>query len=60
MDKKFLGVILLGVILIVFKDEIRDRVSTMTTVQKLMIGQVMVLGAVLLILIYYIVSRIEE
>lgn len=60
MDKKFIVLILIALILIVFQGKIKVYLATLNSVQKLMMGQIIILGGILIILLYYILSRSEE
>ncbi|MCK4433344.1 MAG: hypothetical protein KAV48_05360 [Methanomicrobia archaeon] len=60
MDKKFIVLILVALILIVFQGKIKVYLATLNSVQKLMMGQIIILGGILIILLYYILSRSEE
>ncbi len=60
MDKKFIVLILFALILIVFQGKIKVYLATLNSVQKLMMGQIIILGGILIILLYYILSRSEE
>jgi hypothetical protein len=60
MDKKVIGVLVVALILLIFQDEIKEFVGTLNTVQTLMLGQIIILGSVLVILAYYLLSRFEE
>ncbi|MCK4637089.1 MAG: hypothetical protein KAT49_04340 [Methanomicrobia archaeon] len=60
MDKKFIVLILVALILIVFQGRIKVYLATLNSVQKLMMGQIIILGGILIILLYYILSRSEE
>jgi len=60
MDKKFIALILVAIILIVFEKRIKAYLATLNSVQKLMLGQIMILVGILVILLYYILARSKE
>ena len=60
MDKKFLGLILVAIIVIAFQRQIKAYLATLNPVQKLMLGQMLLLSGILILLLYYIFSRSEE
>lgn len=60
MDKKFILVILLGLAVIIFQKRIKEYAATLNDVQKLMAGQMLLLGAILIFLLYYIFTRSRE
>ncbi len=60
MDKKFLGLILVAILVIAFQKQIKAYLATLNPVQKLMLGQMLLLSGILILLLYYIFSRSEE
>ena len=60
MDKKLLILIVVALILIVFRGRIKTYMATLNSVQKLMLGQIVILMGALVILTYYIVARSKE
>ncbi|MEA1993396.1 MAG: hypothetical protein U9N35_03235 [Euryarchaeota archaeon] len=60
MDKKFLIVVIIGLVIIVFQKRIEEYSATLNEVQKLMIAQMLLLGTILILLLYYIFSRSKE
>ncbi|HDM22537.1 MAG: hypothetical protein J7J21_02860 [Methanomicrobia archaeon] len=60
MDKKFLGLILVAILVIAFQRQIKAYLATLNPVQKLMLGQMLLLSGILILLLYYIFSRSEE
>ncbi len=60
MDKKFIVLVLVALILIIFQGKIKAHLTTLNSIQKLMMGQIVILGGILVILLYYILSRSEE
>ena len=60
MDKKFLGLILVAILVIAFQKQIKAYLATLNPVQKLMLGQMLLLSGILILLLYYIFPRSEE
>ena len=60
MDKKFLGLIIVAILVIAFQRQIKAYLATLNPVQKLMLGQMLLLSGILILLLYYIFSRSEE
>jgi len=60
MDKKFLGLIIVAILVIAFQKQIKAYLATLNPVQKLMLGQMLLLSGILILLLYYIFSRSEE
>lgn len=60
MDKKFIALIVIFLIIVAFQGKIKAYLAILNTLQKLMLGQILLLIGVLTILLYYIVSRSEK
>ena len=60
MDKKFIALIVIFLIIVAFQGKIKIYLATLNSVQKLMLGQILILMGILIILLYYIVSRSEK
>ncbi len=60
MDKKFLVAIAIGLLLVLFKDRINEHLGKLNTIQKLMIGQVIILLGALIALLYYVFAPSKE